>query len=297
MASSSAYTYDDGANKEDLLDILINLDPVNTQLVSGLGTSSAKGIRHETLIKTLGTVKTNAYAEGADASYQNQTDPTRLVNYTQIFREPYRVTDTERAVDTAGFEDRFSQEATDAMSELKNDMELAVLRGSLASGTGSAARQLGGIKNCLSLVTSQSGVSLTEVQLNDYLQLVWDNTNTQVNAVYGSMYIKRKISGFTAGNTKNVNADDKRLVQAVDVYQADAAQNVKLFAHRYMKISGDTNYDILGLDENLFKVAFLRKPFTRELAKVGDDTRGEVVTEATLECRHYNAGFLAKLQL
>lgn len=295
--ADKAWTYDDGANREDLLDILVNLDPQNTQLVSGLGQSTATGIRHENNIKTLGAVKVNAYIEGADASYQTITNPTRIANYTQIFREAYRVTDTERDVNTAGFNDRFAQEGEDAMKELKNDMEFAILRGSLVTGTGSAARQLRGIKNSLSLVTSQSGVSLSENALNDYLQLVWDNTNTQVNAIYGSMYIKRKISGFTAGNTKNVNADDKRLVQSVDVYQADAAQNVKLFPHRYMKIAGDVNHDIIGIDEELFKVAFLRKPLTRELAKIGDDTRGEVVAEATLETLHYNAGFYGKAHL
>lgn len=297
MASPLSFTYDDGAMREDLLNVLTNLSPKNTQLVSGLGNSAAESIRHEWLIKTLGTVKTNAYVEGVDASYANTTDPTRIVNYCQIFREAYQVTDSERAVNTAAFNDRFALEASDALAELKNDMELAILRGSMASGTGSAARQLRGIKNSLSLVTSQSGVSLTESILNDYFQLVWDNTSTEVNEVYGSMYIKRKISGFTAGATKNVETTDRRLVNSVDVYQGDAASNVKLFAHRYATIAGDTNYDVVGINADMFKVAYFRKPFTRELAKTGDSTKGEVVTEATLENKHYNAGFLGKAHL
>jgi hypothetical protein len=297
MASPNAYTYDDAAIREDLLNVLTNLSPKNTQLVSGLGNSTANSIRHEWLIKTLGTVKTNAYVEGVDASYANLTDPTRLINYTQIFREAYQVTDTERSVNQAAFNDRFALEASDALAELKNDMELAILRGSLACGTGSAARQLRGIKNSLSLVTSQSGVSLTENILNNYFQLVWDNTSTEVNAVYGSMYIKRKISAFTAGATKNFDQADRRLINAIDVYQADAASNVKLFAHRYATIAGDTNYDVIGINEEMFKVAYLRKPFTRELAKTGDATKGEVVTEATLENKHYHAGFLGQAHL
>lgn len=297
MASPNGYTYDDASVREDLLNVLTNLSPKNTQLVSGLGQSTASSIRHEWLIKTLGTVKNNAYVEGVDASYANLTDPTRLINYTQIFREGYQVTDTERAVNNAAFNDRFALEASDALAELKNDMELAILRGSLACGSGSAARQLRGIKNSLSLVTSQSGISLTEKILNDYFQLVWDNTSTEVNEVYGSMYMKRKISAFTAGATKNVETTDRRLVNAVDVYQADAASNVKLFAHRYATISGDTNYDLVGINADMFSVAYLRKPFTRELAKTGDASKGEVVTEATLENKHYNAGFVGLLHL
>lgn len=289
--------YDDGALREDLLNVLTNLSPKQTQLVTGLGTAKADSIRHEWLIDTLGTVKANAYVEGVDASYSTATNPTRLYNYTQIFREGYDVTDTERAVNTAAFNDRFAYEATKAMTEIKNDMEYAIMRGSLASGTGSAARYMRGIKMSVSLVTSQSGVSLSEAILNDYFQNVWDNTSSEVNAVFGSMYIKRKISGFTAGTTKNLDANDKRLVNAVDVYQGDAATNVKLFAHRYVTVSGDTNYDVVAINEDMFKIAYLRKPFTRELAKTGDSTKGEVVTELTLENLHYNAGVWAKAHL
>lgn len=294
---ATAYVYDDGALREDLLNVLTNLSPKQTQLVTGLGTAKADSIRHEWLIDTLGAVKANAYVEGVDASYSTATNPTRLYNYTQIFREGYDVTDTERAVNTAAFNDRFAYEATKAMTEIKNDMEYAIMRGSLASGTGSAARYMRGIKMSVSLVTSQSGVSLSEAILNDYFQNVWDNTSSEVNAVFGSMYIKRKISGFTAGTTKNLDANDKRLVNAVDVYQGDAATNVKLFAHRYVTVANDTNYDVVAINEDMFKIAYLRKPFTRELAKTGDSTKGEVVTELTLENLHYNAGVWAKAHL
>ncbi len=293
---ATGYTYDDKAIREDLLDVLTNLTPTENQLVSGLAISSAKQILHEWLTDTLGDVKTNAYTEGADASYPTLTNPTRLFNFTQIFRQGYQVSDTERIVNTANFDDRFAYEATKALKMLKNDMEYAVLRGSLACGSGSAARQLMGVKNFLSLVTSQSGISLSESILNDYFQLVWDN-GTEVNAVYGGMYIKRKISAFTGGATKNVNVEDKRLINSVDVYEADAARMVKLFAHRYMTVSGDTNYDVMGLNEDLFKIAYLRKPDTRELAKTGDSTKGEVLCEATVECLHNYGGFLAKQQL
>lgn len=270
---------------------MTNLSPKNTQLLTGLKSGTANGRYHEWLIKTLGSVKTNAYVEGVDASYGTLTNPTRLSNWTQIAREGFQVSDSERAENTAAFNDRYDLEKMDALAELKNDMELAILRGSLATGTGTGARQCRGIKNSLSLVTSQSGVSLSEDILNDYLQLVWDNTSTEVNAIYGSMYMKRKISAFTSGTTKNTDAKDRRLINAVDVYEADAASMVKLFAHRYMTISGDTNYDIVGINENMFSVDYFRKPFSRELAKTGDSAKGEVLAEFTLRNDHYDAGF------
>jgi hypothetical protein len=293
---AGAYQYDDKSVREDLLSVLTNLSPTDTQLVSGLGTSSASSVLHEWLTDTLGSVKVNAYQEGVDASYGTLTNPTRMFNYSQIFRQGYQVSGTERAVNTAAFNDRFSYEATKAMKMIKNDLEFAVLRGSLACGTGSAARYLMGVKNFLSLVTSQSGVSLSESILNDLFQVQWAN-GSETNAVYGGMYIKRKISGFTAGATKNINSTDKRLVNAVDVYEGDAAKMVKLFAHRHMTISGDTNYDVMGLDEDKFRIAYLRKPTTVELAKTGDSDKGEILLEATVECLHNHAGFLSKAML
>ena len=295
--ADTAYTYDDNALREDLLDVLTNLAPIDTQLISGLGTTEAKSIRHEWLVDTLSSVKTNAYAEGVDASFPTLTNPARLCNYTQIMHQGYRVSDTERAVNTAAFNDRYTYEMTKALKMLKNDMEYAVMRGCIACGDGSTARQLRGIKRSLSLITSQSGVSLTETILNDYFKLVWDNTATEVNAVYGDMRMKMKISAFTAGATKNFNQTDKRLIRVIDIYEADAASVVKLFAHRHVTISGDTNYDIVGINEDLFKISYLRKPKNREIPRTGDATKGEVLTEFTLENRHYDGGFWGQAHL
>ena len=129
--------------------------------------------------------------------------------------------------------------------------------------------------------------------LNDYLQNVWDK-GVEVNAIYAPMTLKRRISSFTAGTTKNVDASDKRLVNAVDIYQADAAKNVKLFAHRFVTVAGtDTNNNLVGLNEDYFKVAYLRSPKNVPLAKVGDSSRAMIIGEMTLEFKHPDAGFSA----
>jgi len=297
MSLSYGNVYDNigGAVREDLLDLLTNLSPKSTQLGSGLSTTTAKSIRHEWLIDTLSAVKLNAQIEGQAITYHELTNPARLVNYTQIFKQGYKVTGSLEAADEAGFDDRYNYEKTKALALIKNDMEYSLMRGSLASGSGTGARQLRGVKASLSLITAQSGVSMTETMLNDYLQLVWDNTSTEVNAIYCDMYMKRKISGFTAGSTKNINADDRRLVNAVDVYEADAAKLVKLFAHRYVSISGtDTNHGVVGINEDMYKIAYLRKPITKEEDGTGADyAGGNIITELTLQNDHYNSGFWA----
>lgn len=296
--ATTAYSYDNNARREDLLALITNLDFKETQLGSGLATSTANDIAHQWMTDTLDTPGDNAVVEGADATYRTLTHPQRLLNYTQIISKPYRVSGSDRAGVKAGFDDRLTYEAGKAMKSWKQDLEFALMRGSLVCGTGSAARRMKGIKNWMASnnYTAQSGVSLTESILNDYFQSVWDD-GVEVDALYVPMYIKRKISGFTAGSTKNVNADDRRLVLAVDVYQADAAQMVKLFAHRYVTVAGDTNYDIVGIKEDFWKIAWYRKPDVQELAKTGDADKEQVLGEMTLECYHQDAGFWAASHL
>lgn len=293
---ASTYTYDDNSRREDLLDIITNLDFKENQLVSGLGTSVSKDIIHQWLTDTLKTPGSNFYVESVDASYPGRTNPARLINYNQIVRIGFQISDSERAVNNAGFNDRYAYETQKALKEWKQDLEFALMRGSLICGSGSAARQLKGIKNWVSIVCSSSGTSLSESALNDFLQFVWNN-GTEVNAIYAPMYLKRKISGFTSGSTKFTEVVDRRLINAIDVYEADAAKMVKLFAHRFVTVSGDfsagaNNSDLVGINEDFFKIAYFRKPFVRELAKTGDATNGEVVGEQTMECMHQGAGFL-----
>lgn len=299
MATVS-YSYDNKAMREDLLDVITNLTPTDYQLVSGLGTSVAQSTLHEWLVDTLSAVKANAFVEGADASLPTITNPARLTNVTQISRQGFAVSGTDRAVNTAGFADRKAYEAEKAMRILKNDMELTLMNGTLVSSASTnGARALRGVKASLSLSSlGTSSVSLTEAFFNDHMQIVWDNSTEEVDEVYGDMYIKRKLSGFTAGSTKNVDSDDKRLVNSVDVYQADSAKMVKLFAHRHVNKSSSgsalTGHDLVYIKNDKFRIAYLRKPFMVDLAKTGDSDKAEIITEYTLECLNPTAGFWAK---
>ena len=67
-----------------------------------------------------------------------------------------------------------------------------------------------------------------------------------------------------------------------------------MFAHRHVTVAGDTNLDIVGLNEDLWKTAFLRNPKEVERPKNGDYKAGEIIAEMTLECLHGDGGFLGK---
>lgn len=285
-------TYQDPANREDLLDMITNLDYNQHYLFDTLGSSVAKARVHEWMTDTLKAPGANKRVEGSDSTYPDRTRPVRKTNSTQIVSIGYSVSDTEREVDTAGFEDRYTYESEKAMKEYKQDTEFALMRGSQDVGDATTAREMDGIKSVLGNTSTHTpGDPLTEDILNDAFELCWQD-GVEVNAVYASMPIKRKISTFTSGTTKNVDAEDKRLVLAVDVYTSDTASMVKLHTHRYVTQAGDTNQDLVAINEDYFKIAWLRKPQVRELARTGDAIKAEVIAEKTLEYKHPDAGVL-----
>ena len=245
---------------------------------------------------------------------------TRVVNITQIFAKTAKISGTELGGNLRRVGgNRMNREVTKKMKSLKSDIEYALVRGSIASGVASnssaaSARRLKGVKNWITTnLTNHSGVSLTETILNDLFQMVWDK-GANVDAVYTPMKGKRRISAFTAGSTKNVETTDRRLVNAVDVYESDAAKLVKLFAHRYVTTgigAGDTSllgvnksdyvttatpgFDVIGLQEDTWSTAWYRKPFTKQLAETGDFESKEIITEMTLEANQQAANVLGRV--
>ena len=292
------FVRDDNSVKESVLDLITNIDPTENYVVSNFQRSTANDEFHYTPRDTLRTPALRAGVEGADPTYDGN-DPTRALNMLQIVEVGYDVTDSEAATDRYGSpEDRVAYETEKALKDWGNFAEFALVRSTIITGNNSTARQMDGLKACLTIDTSQSGISMSELVLNDYLQLVWDE-GADVDLVLAPMYHKRKISAFNGnGATKFYNQDDKRLVTPIEIYESDASGTpIKLVAHRYVQQSADTHYDIIGVEMDKFAIAYLREPKVRSLAKTGDAERRQVVGELTLECRSDLAGFIGRRHL
>lgn len=288
---AQAITNDDQAVRESLYNVIANIDPQETQLLSGLGHVSAEAVTDQWLNDTLKTPGPNSRVEGADATYAARTNPTRGSNICQIVAVDVNVSATEDAANKAGMSTRYAYELDKANKEWANDFEYALMRGTIASTSGSAVRTMRGLKASITTVsTSQSGVSLSEDTFNAYLGNAWAQGGKPTE-VYVGRVLKRRISGFTAGATKNVDTTDRRLVNAVDVYDSDFGR-VKLFLHRFITADADVNYDIVGIEPERFKVAMLRDPKHEPLAKTGDGKKGMVVGEGTLRSLAERSSFI-----
>lgn len=281
-------TYDDGSRREDLLDIVGDVTPDDTPLATMLKTSSASNTLHEWLEDYITPPSSvTAASEGAAATYAALTQPARRNNITAILTETFRVSGTERDIKAGNNQDPMDYQSAKALRTWKMKQEYLLVNGTLASGASGTARGMAGLVNVITtLYTARnSGTSLSETEFQDMHQHSWDQggTDNAFDLVLVPFGLKRKIDGFTAGATKYVDQSDKKLTQPVAIYETSAGV-ARIMQHRYVPSASTTpGPRFLGLKEDKYRVAYLRKPFKEMLAKDGDRDNGEIVGEFTLE--------------
>jgi len=285
IATNTFTTYEAIGVREDLTDIIENIDPVDTWLTSNTANGSARTRYHEWQTDALAAAAANAVIEGDQVTATAVTPTARTGNYTQILRKAFAVTDTEDQVDKAGRSSEISYQTQKIMKELARDIEYALLINSAtASGASGTARTLKGVLGWISTNTasaSATGLDLTETLLNSTLQTIWAAGGKPANVLVGG-YVKRIISAFTT-NTKFVTADEKKLTSAVDVYQSDFGQ-LAIRLHRQLNTTQPGTVVIFG-DMKLWSKAWLRKTKVERSARVGPYTTVWAECELTLESR------------
>lgn len=295
--ASGVYRSDNAAGKqmrEDLLDEITMISPVDTPLFSNLGESSATQSLHEWLNDTINrSSSANASAEGASASFSDLASPTRDNNYVQEIQRAYKVSWKARSSNMAGIRDQYDYEQAKAMKKWKLDAEYSLLFGSGISGASGSGWVMKGLRKAVTtnFVSYASGTSLTEARFNDILELAYDDVEDSSFDVYVSIGLKRAISGFTAGLTKNIEADDRRLINAVDVYESDVFSMVRVYKHRDIS---NTTMLLLGIQPKYFKKAFLDRPVSKKLASDGAYDAGMIWGSLTLEFRNEKAAVRAE---
>ena len=260
-----------------------------------LGKTKASGTYHEWMEDYIARpTSVTTSIEGAAATYSDLTQPNRRGNFTNILTETVRVSGTEQAVAVAGMGDPFEYQKGKALVTYKNRLEYTLINGAAASGASGVARQMIGIDSVTTshYTARNSGTSLSENEFNDMVQDVWNDVGASdvFDIVLVPFGLKRKISTFTAGNTRYLDAKDKKLVRPVMVYESDGGIH-RIFAHKDVRSAAATpGPTFLGIREDKWKVADLRAVKFEELAKDGDRKNGQYVGEFTLEYRAERTG-------
>jgi hypothetical protein len=306
--------------REDLEDVIWDLFPEDTYLLSNLDKVTATNTFHEWQTDSLAGATANRVIEGDDTTHTTLAATIRMGNYCQISKKEFVVSGTLEAAKMAGRKSEIARGGMKKMKELKRDIELALI-GNQASSSGGigTARSSGGIESWIPGVTADPGTAANAVRsttaanlattigfasgvvtaptdggttgaltvgaLNSALQGAWEDGGDPRDIFVGATQ-KAAIDGFSSIATRFVDIDRKSqatITGAANVYVSDfGTHTVRL--HRYMRSSV-----VLNLDLDYWALAFYRRPFMEPLAKTGDAEKRHMLAEFCLVARNPNA--------
>lgn len=305
-----------GGNREDLEDVIWELDPLETFCQSTFDRVDGHATYHEWELDSLVAPATNRQIEGDSESYTSITSPSRAGNYMQILFKQFLVSGTQEVVAKAGRKSEIMRQTKKQMKELKNDLEYAIVRNQASSAGGSAtARSMGSIESWIPTTdNSGNGVrattsaaastaafgagvvsaptdgattgALTEAKFREMLQLAWVDGGKD-NTILVEPTQKMAISGFSGIATKTTQIPNQKVravIQASAEFYVSEYGVHEIVLHRYVRASV-----VLAIDPEYWALAFLRKPFMEKMAKTSDGEKVALRMEATLVSRNHNA--------
>ena len=291
--------------REDLSDVIYDISPTDTPIMSSIGKTKATNTLHEWQTDSLAAASTtNALIEGDDAAAASISPTVRLTNFTQIVGKTVQVSGTLEAVDKAGRKSEKSYQLAKAASELKRDIE-AIITANQAKTNGQAtttARKMGALLSWItsnvskgSAGTNPTGdgsdvrsdtttVTFTEAMLQTVVQEIFSEGGTPKLLVVPPG-LKATVSGFTgiAAQRYVTGAEPTTIVAAAGAYLSDFGL-ISIVPDRFMRTR-----DALVLDPEYAALAYLRPFQTNDLARTGDSDKTQILAELTLEMRNEKA--------
>ena len=308
LVTNAFTTFSSVGKREDLSDMIFNVAPDDTPFVSAIGKEKVTATRTDWQTDTLAAPAVNAQLQGDTITPAAITATVLRSNYTQISYKTYAVTGTQEAVDSAGRSSEWEYQTVKHAKELKLDMERSLLDNNAAvAGNSTTVPELSGVPAWIKTNTAKASDAtaptgdgsdawtagtaraLAESQLQEVLRECFDSGGDP-DRIFLSGRHKQAFSAFTGNATRMVNAQDRELVTAIDIYRSDFG-DLQVIPCRNMDIigSGDTVDHILVLQTDMWAMGSLRPMFSDRLAKTGDAERGYVLAEYTLIARNEKA--------
>jgi hypothetical protein len=297
--------------REDLSNVIYNISPEETPFISNIGRENVKNTYFEWQTDSLAAASaSNAALEGDDISSFTAVSPTsRIGNYTQISTKNVVISGTLEALDKAGRRSELTYQLAKLGSELKRDMESALLANqSPVAGNTTTARRTAGLPAFIKTNTDfgsggadTAGIAartdgtqraFTEALLKTVIAEVWESGGTPKMLMVGS-HNKQVASGFTgiATRFRDVPAGQQaQIVGAADVYVSDFG-TVNIVPNRFQRAR-----DAFVVDPQYASMAVLRPIQQMELAKTGDAEKRLMLVEYGLKVNNEAAhGIVADL--
>lgn len=290
-------SYGATGNREDLINIIYDVSPLETPVFSALPRLEATATNHEWQKDALAAASAaNAVIEGDDATNDASTATTRVGNRTQIMDKVAVVTGTQDAVSKAGRKKEMAYQMEKRMKELKRDIESAFCdNGAKVTGNDSTAREMAGFPTYIATNDDfgASGASptgdgsntrtdgtqrvFTEDLLLNSLQLCYTSGGDPTLLVTGAFNV-RKVGEFVGNATPTIDGSEQKRYAGIKVYISPWTQSLKVVPDRFCRAR-----DCLLIDPEYAGAAYLRPFDSWDLAKSGDTSKRQLLTELTLQ--------------
>jgi hypothetical protein len=298
-----------------LSDVIYDISPTDTPLMSSIGKTKATATYHEWQTDSLAAAALGGAVEGADASSITASPTTRIGNRTQIFTKSVAVAGTLEAVDKAGRKSEKAYQLAKVSAELKRNIELTLLSNQVAAaGNSSTARTMGGLQAWLSsnydggtsgVAGSGGTTARTDGTDRTFTETILKTVIAEVYTSGGSPKVlmvnpahKQTVSAFAGIAAQRYMAPSNEpttIIGAADVYMS-AFGTLSVVPNRFMNSTNACDETAFIVDPDMLAVAYLRPFQTIELAKTGDSEKTQLLAELTLEVKNEAAhGIVADL--
>lgn len=307
--SNTFDSYDVKGIREDLENVIYDISPEETPFYSSLKKVKASNTYHEWQTDALRSSAANAHIEGDDTTGEARVATTRLGNYTQIFKNAVVIPDTDEGLDKAGRAAEMAYQVLKIAKEQKLDIEKALFdNNAYVAGNATTARELAGVPAYLKTNVANVGSGgaaptgavpgatartdgtqtvFTQADFDTVMQAIWE-AGGKPDTVYLSAFQMNKALGFTGMNNQRSTigaavGGTNAVVNAVDVYVTPWG------TVDFVPTRENRGRDVFIMQSDMFGVGVLRPTKNTELAKTGDSTKRQVLTELTLISKNEKA--------
>lgn len=285
--------------KDMKLDQLKNLlKSLNTNLINGIGSTKMTGDSEESWFQeTLGAAIDTPAIDGADFDFVDYEAKGQLTNYPQITMKGVKVTGSSQASKEYGIENAIMHEVYNTQKRMLNGLEKNVAGYQKATKGDSAtiANAFGGLGSVLNdnivaagtdevegtsdfATTRVAATSLVSIAKSDIasVQKQCYDKGGKPTKLFMASDLYAAAAGFTGQETRNIDAKEKTVVDAVQVVWGQ-------FGPTFLELVHNMRNDVAYLlQPEYVKVAYKRPMATRDLPSSGDYVAKGLLMEATL---------------
>jgi hypothetical protein len=302
VPANTLQTYQSTNNAENVTEIVMNIDPIDTPLLTLAKKTTAEATYTQWPIEALATVDTNnANIEGDDASIDVSTTPTLVGNWTQLMDKTASVTTTQEAIKRYGVKNEMAKQMAKKSKELKRDMETtAFLNQARVVGLAGTAQRMRALPSWLTTNVSRGATgangsattaatdgtqrAFSETLLRTLIATTITNADELPSVLFAGPANRANVSSQLSGNsTRFYEVKSGELNASISVYRSDYGP-LKIVMDRFQR-----ERDMFLINPDYIAIRTLEPMQTQDLATTGLTKKKQIWTNWTLEVSNEKA--------